>query len=226
MAPEARGEAAPVYRDASAPVEARVRDLLGRMTLREKAAQMAQIERTLTDLRAGSVLNAGGSTPRDRASPADWATVVDGMQRLALSSRLGVPIPRGGAPGWASAAASPLLAPLLLQSCVSLSLHQPPAVLARRRSGAARPRRCPQPRSGLHGARRPAQALEPLPRPAVLGRAPPLAAVLGERPLPWRGGAHHHGARFLRRLSSRTLFCVLTDVGPKMGSLNGSSVGW
>ena len=98
MAPEARGEAAPVYRDASAPVEARVRDLLGRMTLREKAAQMAQIERTvatpraLTDLGAGSVLNAGGSTPRDRASPADWAAVVDGMQRLALSSRLGVPI--------------------------------------------------------------------------------------------------------------------------------------
>ncbi|XP_021303519.1 uncharacterized protein LOC110430318 isoform X2 [Sorghum bicolor] len=98
MAPEARGEAAPVYRDASAPVEARVRDLLGRMTLREKAAQMAQIERTvptpraLTDLGAGSVLNAGGSTPRERASPADWAAMVDGMQRLALSSRLGVPI--------------------------------------------------------------------------------------------------------------------------------------
>jgi hypothetical protein len=94
----ARGEAAPVYRDASAPVEARVQDLLGRMTLREKAAQMAQIERTvatpraLTDLGAGSVLNAGGSTPRERASPADWAAMVDGMQRLALSSRLGVPI--------------------------------------------------------------------------------------------------------------------------------------
>ncbi|CAL4908476.1 unnamed protein product [Urochloa decumbens] len=90
--------AAPLYRDASAPVEARVRDLLGRMTLREKAAQMAQIERTvaspraLADLGAGSVLNAGGSTPRDRASPADWAAMVDGMQRHALASRLGVPI--------------------------------------------------------------------------------------------------------------------------------------
>ncbi|CAN6346639.1 unnamed protein product [Urochloa humidicola] len=90
--------AAPLYRDASAPVEARVRDLLGRMTLREKAAQMAQIERTvaspraLAELGAGSVLNAGGSAPRDRATPADWAAMVDGMQRHALASRLGVPI--------------------------------------------------------------------------------------------------------------------------------------
>ncbi|AQK86203.1 Glycosyl hydrolase family protein [Zea mays] len=98
MAPEARGEAALVYRDALAPVEERVRDLLGRMTLREKAAQMAQIERTvatpraLTELGAGSVLNAGGSTPCEQASPADWAAMVDGFQRLAISSRLGVPI--------------------------------------------------------------------------------------------------------------------------------------
>jgi beta-glucosidase len=94
----ARGDAMPLYTNASAPVEARVRDLLGRMTLREKAAQMAQIERTvaspraLAELGAGSVLNAGGSAPRDRASPADWAAMVNGMQRLALSSRLGVPI--------------------------------------------------------------------------------------------------------------------------------------
>ncbi|XP_044978747.1 beta-glucosidase BoGH3B-like isoform X1 [Hordeum vulgare subsp. vulgare] len=88
----------PLYKDASAPVDARVRDLLGRMTLREKAAQMAQIERTvvspsaLTELGVGSVLNAGGSAPRDRASPADWAGMVDDMQRLALSSRLAIPI--------------------------------------------------------------------------------------------------------------------------------------
>uniref|UniRef100_A0A0D9WH59 Uncharacterized protein n=1 Tax=Leersia perrieri TaxID=77586 RepID=A0A0D9WH59_9ORYZ len=87
-----------LYKDAAAPVEARVRDLLGRMTLREKAAQMAQIERTvaspraLADLAAGSVLNAGGSAPRDRATPAEWARMVDDMQRHALSSRLAVPI--------------------------------------------------------------------------------------------------------------------------------------
>nr|CAB3465568.1 unnamed protein product [Digitaria exilis] len=88
----------PLYKDASAPVQERVRDLLGRMTLREKAAQMAQIERTvvsrraLAELGAGSVLNGGGSAPRECDSPAEWAHMVDGMQRLALSSRLGIPI--------------------------------------------------------------------------------------------------------------------------------------
>ena len=97
MATAAHGDAMPLYKDASAPVETRVRDLLGRMTLREKAAQMAQIERTvasaraLAELGAGSVLNGGGSAPGDR-SPACWTGMVDGMQRLALSSRLGVPI--------------------------------------------------------------------------------------------------------------------------------------
>ena len=97
MATAAHGDAMPLYKDASAPVETRVRDLLGLMTLREKAAQMAQIERTvasaraLAELGAGSVLNGGGSAPGDR-SPACWTGMVDGMQRLALSSRLGVPI--------------------------------------------------------------------------------------------------------------------------------------
>ncbi|KAG2628391.1 hypothetical protein PVAP13_3KG245500 [Panicum virgatum] len=98
MATAAQGEALlPPYKDASAPVETRVRDLLGRMTLREKAAQMAQVERTvasaraLAELGAGSVLNGGGSAPGDR-SPACWTGMVDGLQRLALSSRLGVPI--------------------------------------------------------------------------------------------------------------------------------------
>ncbi|XP_006655369.2 beta-glucosidase BoGH3B-like isoform X2 [Oryza brachyantha] len=90
--------AAALYKDAAAPVEARVRDLLGRMTLREKAAQMAQIERTvaspraLAELGVGSVLNGGGSAPLPRASAAEWARMVDDMQRHALSSRLAVPI--------------------------------------------------------------------------------------------------------------------------------------
>jgi hypothetical protein len=85
----------PLYKDASAPVEARLRDLLGRMTLREKAAQIERTvasPRALAELAAGSVQNGAGSTPRDRASPADWANMVDAMQRLALSSRLGITI--------------------------------------------------------------------------------------------------------------------------------------
>ncbi|XP_044970665.1 beta-glucosidase BoGH3B-like [Hordeum vulgare subsp. vulgare] len=94
----AQGEQRPLYKDPSAPVEARVRDLLGRMTLREKAGQMAQIERCVASPRAvaelgvGSILSGGGRPPCDRASPSDWADMVDDMQRLALSSRLAVPI--------------------------------------------------------------------------------------------------------------------------------------
>ncbi|KAE8810161.1 Lysosomal beta glucosidase [Hordeum vulgare] len=68
------------------------------MTLQEKAGQMAQIElsvaspRALAELGVGSLLNGGGRPPFDGASPSDWAGIVDSMQRLALSSRLSVPI--------------------------------------------------------------------------------------------------------------------------------------
>ncbi|XP_008785418.1 beta-glucosidase BoGH3B-like [Phoenix dactylifera] len=87
-----------VYKDPKQPVEARVRDLLSRMTLAEKAGQMAQIERSvaspaaLTGRSIGSVLNAGGSAPRKRASAEEWADMVDEMQSWALASRLGIPI--------------------------------------------------------------------------------------------------------------------------------------
>ncbi|KAE8775829.1 Lysosomal beta glucosidase [Hordeum vulgare] len=68
------------------------------MTLQEKAGQMAQIKlsvaspHALTELGVGSLLNGGGRPPFDGASPSDWAGIVDSMQRLALSSRLSVPI--------------------------------------------------------------------------------------------------------------------------------------
>ncbi|KAG1337752.1 Lysosomal beta glucosidase [Cocos nucifera] len=87
-----------LYRDPNQPVEVRVRDLLSRMTLAEKAGQMAQVERSvaspaaLTGRFIGSVLNAGGSAPRERASAEEWADMVDEMQRCALASRLGIPI--------------------------------------------------------------------------------------------------------------------------------------
>jgi hypothetical protein len=60
----AQGEGVSLYKDASAPVEAHVRDLLGRMTLREKAAQIERTivsPRALTELAASSVLNVGDS---------------------------------------------------------------------------------------------------------------------------------------------------------------------
>ncbi|XP_037494424.1 periplasmic beta-glucosidase [Jatropha curcas] len=87
-----------IYKDPNAPVEARVKDLLSRMTLKEKVAQMTQIERRfaspyyLKDLAVGSVLNVGGSGPFENALSSDWADMVDGFQKLALDSRLGIPI--------------------------------------------------------------------------------------------------------------------------------------
>ncbi|KAL1222051.1 putative beta-D-xylosidase 6 [Cardamine amara subsp. amara] len=87
-----------VYKNLDAPVEARVKDLLSQMTLAEKIGQMTQIERTvaspaaITDFFIGSVLNSGGSAPFENAKSSDWADMIDGFQRSALASRLGIPI--------------------------------------------------------------------------------------------------------------------------------------
>ncbi|KVI03661.1 Glycoside hydrolase family 3 [Cynara cardunculus var. scolymus] len=87
-----------VYKNESEPIEARVKDLLSRMTLKEKLGQMTQIERSVAtpevirNLCIGSVLSGGGSKPFDKATSADWADMVDGLQKGALESRLGIPI--------------------------------------------------------------------------------------------------------------------------------------
>ncbi|KFK34020.1 hypothetical protein AALP_AA5G091600 [Arabis alpina] len=87
-----------VYQNPDAPVEARVKDLLSRLTLPEKIGQMTQIERTvasptaITDSFIGSILNSGGSAPFEDAKSSDWADMIDGFQRSALASRLGIPI--------------------------------------------------------------------------------------------------------------------------------------
>ncbi|KAL8140271.1 hypothetical protein V2J09_006292 [Rumex salicifolius] len=87
-----------VYKNPNQPIEARVKDLLSRMTLQEKLGQMTQIERrvatpsALKDLGVGSILSAGGSGPFEQALSADWAEMVDGFQNSALESRLGIPI--------------------------------------------------------------------------------------------------------------------------------------
>ncbi|KAK4785019.1 hypothetical protein SAY86_001708 [Trapa natans] len=87
-----------LYRDPAAPVEARIKDLLSRMSLKEKIGQMTQIERRVStaevirDYSIGSILSAGGSGPRDNAVASEWADMIDGFQRAALESRLGIPI--------------------------------------------------------------------------------------------------------------------------------------
>jgi beta-glucosidase len=96
----------PAYRDASLAVPKRVSDLLGRMTLAEKAGQLAMIhvgrlrsEADLADVFAnsqvGSILSGAGETP-GKASLAGWVQGVNALQRYALAhSRLGIPIVYG-----------------------------------------------------------------------------------------------------------------------------------
>ena len=87
------------YLDSRLPVERRVDDLLGRMTLQEKVGQMTQAERgavdsdpsQITSLALGSLLSGGGSTPTPN-TPTAWADMVDGYQSHALATRLHIPI--------------------------------------------------------------------------------------------------------------------------------------
>jgi beta-glucosidase len=97
----------PPYLDPSAPVVARVADLLARMTLAEKAGQLAMIHvgrlRSDADLadvldrsHVGAILSGAGETPSQDASVLGWTRGVNALQRYALShSRLGIPIVYG-----------------------------------------------------------------------------------------------------------------------------------
>jgi len=86
------------YKDPKQPLGVRVKDLLSRMTLAEKIGQMTQIERenatadALSKYFIGSVLSGGGSVPAPQASVQAWASMVNEMQKGALSTRLGIPI--------------------------------------------------------------------------------------------------------------------------------------
>ena len=87
-----------IYREPSAPVADRVADLLERMTIEEKLGQMMQIDRRylhdeahLATFHLGSLLSGGGSAPEPNAAKT-WADMVDRFQRVALSTRLGIPL--------------------------------------------------------------------------------------------------------------------------------------
>ena len=87
----------PDYKNSELPIPARVADLLGRMTLAEKVAQMTQVEKNsispaeVTRLGLGSVLSGGGGNPQPN-TPATWAAMVRAFQAAALESRLGIPL--------------------------------------------------------------------------------------------------------------------------------------
>ncbi|KAM3351709.1 hypothetical protein ACQJBY_023574 [Aegilops geniculata] len=86
------------YKDPKQPVNTRIKDLIGRMTLAEKIGQMTQIERSVASADVmknyfiGSILSGGGSVPAPQATPAMWVNMVNEFQKGALATRLGIPM--------------------------------------------------------------------------------------------------------------------------------------
>ncbi|XVF64728.1 hypothetical protein PTKIN_Ptkin09bG0190500 [Pterospermum kingtungense] len=86
------------YKDPKQPIEVRVNDLLGKMTLEEKIGQMTQLEREnmtaeiIKDYFIGSLLSGGGSAPNKHATVKDWVDMVNKFQQAALATRLGIPL--------------------------------------------------------------------------------------------------------------------------------------
>ncbi|PIA54141.1 hypothetical protein AQUCO_00900598v1 [Aquilegia coerulea] len=86
------------YKDPKQSVNTRIKDLMNRMTLKEKIGQMAQIERkvatgdVLKKYFIGSVLSEPGSAPAPMASAKAWINMVNALQKVSLSTRLGIPM--------------------------------------------------------------------------------------------------------------------------------------
>lgn len=86
------------YLDARLPVRKRVADLVGRMSLAEKAGQMTQAERgaitapgDIATYALGSLLSGGGSTPTPN-TPGAWARMIDAFQLRARVTRFQIPL--------------------------------------------------------------------------------------------------------------------------------------
>ncbi|MFG2329195.1 glycoside hydrolase family 3 N-terminal domain-containing protein [Streptomyces sp. NPDC048604] len=87
------------YLNRSLPVKQRVADLLGRMTLAEKAGQMTQAGRNtlaapqdIADRALGSVIYEGEPDDRPAQTPAGWRAVTDGYQKYSRATRLQIPL--------------------------------------------------------------------------------------------------------------------------------------
>ncbi|MCK6579446.1 MAG: glycoside hydrolase family 9 protein [Anaerolineae bacterium] len=86
------------YQNPDLPIDDRVADLLGRMTLEEKIGQMTQVEKNSIAPEAvaryfiGSVLSGGGGYPAGNNTVEGWAEMVAAYQDAALSTRLAIPM--------------------------------------------------------------------------------------------------------------------------------------
>ncbi|KAG8387191.1 hypothetical protein BUALT_Bualt03G0227600 [Buddleja alternifolia] len=89
-----------LYKDPKIQMNTRIKVLMDQMTLEEKIAQMAQIDKrqvtaeTLRDYSIGSLISAAGATPHENhsATPEDWVDMLNYYQKGSLSSRLGIPM--------------------------------------------------------------------------------------------------------------------------------------
>jgi beta-glucosidase len=86
-----------LYLKADAPLEERVTDLLGRMSLEEKIGQMTLAEKNAltladtTNMYIGGALSGGGGNPVTN-TPTAWTSMVTQFQRAAMKTRLAIPI--------------------------------------------------------------------------------------------------------------------------------------
>ena len=86
-----------LYQSQSQPIDARVNDLLNRMTLAEKIGQMTQIEKNSITPEAvhqhfiGSILSGGGGNPEPN-TVVEWRKMVQVFMNASLKTRLGIPI--------------------------------------------------------------------------------------------------------------------------------------
>jgi beta-glucosidase len=87
-----------LYKDPNQPIEARVADLLSYMTLEEKIGQMTLVERKslldqshIEQYHIGALLSGSGSKPEINTVEG-WKNMIDGYQRVATGSRLGIPL--------------------------------------------------------------------------------------------------------------------------------------
>lgn len=89
----------PAYLDTNLTIDARIEDLMSRMTLEEKIGQMTQVDNlalsnpeNIKTYFLGSVLSGGGSDPAPENTIQQWTNLYDTFQAKALETRLGIPI--------------------------------------------------------------------------------------------------------------------------------------